>query len=42
MLVEFDTPKNLLEKEKGFLRTLVDESENKEALIQLANKTDIE
>lgn len=37
-LVEFDTPKNLLAKEKGFLRALVNESEDKEYLIELANK----
>lgn len=37
-LVEFDTPRNLLGREKGFLRALVDESEDKEMLVELANK----
>lgn len=36
-LVEFDTPKNLLKKEEGFLRALVDESADKEVLVKLAN-----
>jgi ABC-type multidrug transport system fused ATPase/permease subunit len=36
-LVEFDSPKTLLTKEGGFLRALVDESADKEALHALAN-----
>ena len=36
-LVEFDTPKNLLNNEKGFLRALVDESDDKDKLFELAN-----
>ena len=36
-LVEFDTPKNLLKNEKGFLRALVDESDDKDKLFELAN-----
>lgn len=36
-LVEFDTPKNLLKKEEGFLRALVDESADKAVLVKLAN-----
>lgn len=38
-LVEFDTPQNLLKKENGFLRDLVNESEDKEVLIELARKS---
>ena len=37
-LVEFDTPKNLLQNEKGFLRALVDESEDRDVLKALASK----
>lgn len=37
-LVEFDTPHKLLKKESGFLRDLVNESEDREALIELAYK----
>jgi ABC-type multidrug transport system fused ATPase/permease subunit len=35
-LVEFDTPKNLLEKEESFLRALVDESADKDELYAIA------
>ncbi|KAI5122638.1 hypothetical protein M0805_008723 [Coniferiporia weirii] len=35
-VVEFDSPKKLLEKEKGFLRALVDESDDREILHKLA------
>lgn len=38
-LVEFDTPHKLLKKENGFLRDLVNESEDREALIKLADKS---
>ena len=38
-LVESDTPKNLLKNEKGFLRALVDESDDKDKLFELANRT---
>ena len=37
-LVEFDTPKNLLKNEKGFLRALVDESDDKDKLFELADR----
>ena len=37
-LVEFDSPKNLLQNEIGFLRALVDESEDRDKLFELANK----
>ena len=37
-IVEFDTPKNLLQNEKGFLRALVDESEDRDVLKALASK----
>ncbi|KAJ8084403.1 hypothetical protein PM082_003172 [Marasmius tenuissimus] len=37
-LVEFDSPKNLLEKENGLLKTLVDESHDKEALYSMATQ----
>jgi len=35
-LVEYDTPKNLLKNPKGFLRSLVDESGDRELLYQMA------
>ena len=37
-LVEFDTPKNLLRKESGtgYLRSLVEESKDKDVLYKLA------
>ena len=35
-LVEFDSPKALLLKEKSFLRALVDESADKETLYAMA------
>ncbi|KAJ7743650.1 hypothetical protein B0H16DRAFT_1727689 [Mycena metata] len=35
-IVEFDTPKKLLEDESGLLRALVDESGDKEALYKMA------
>ncbi|KAH8113755.1 P-loop containing nucleoside triphosphate hydrolase protein [Phellopilus nigrolimitatus] len=35
-LVEFDSPKKLLEKESGLLRALVDESDDRDALLKLA------
>ncbi|KAJ6489479.1 hypothetical protein C8R47DRAFT_1177182 [Mycena vitilis] len=35
-IVEFDTPKNLLQNEDGLLRALVDESGDKEALYKMA------
>ncbi len=35
-LVEFDSPAQLLKKEKGFLRALVDESNDKAALYAMA------
>lgn len=38
-LVEFDTPKNLLKHEKGLLRALVDESEDREILLKLASSS---
>ena len=34
-LAEFDTPKNLLLKDGGLLRALVDESDDREALLKL-------
>ena len=37
-LVEFDSPKILLQNETGFLRALVDESEDRDKLFELANK----
>ena len=37
-LVEFDTPRNLLKNGKGFLRALVDESDDKDKLFELANR----
>ena len=38
-LVEFDTPKNLLKNESGLLRALVNESDDKGALLKLAGLT---
>ncbi|TFK76776.1 hypothetical protein BDN72DRAFT_873327 [Pluteus cervinus] len=38
-IVEFDTPKNLLAKENGTLRVLVDESSDKETLYAMAQGT---
>ena len=38
-LVEFDSPKNLLKKKDGLLRALVDESDDKEILLKLADTT---
>jgi ABC-type multidrug transport system fused ATPase/permease subunit len=38
-LVEFDSPKNLLGKEGGFFRALVDESGDKEMLHQILGTT---
>ncbi|KAF8188324.1 multidrug resistance-associated ABC transporter [Pholiota molesta] len=35
-LVEFDTPQNLLGKEKGLLRTLIESSKDKQALYEMA------
>jgi ABC-type multidrug transport system fused ATPase/permease subunit len=35
-LVEFDSPKNLLQQEDGFLRALVEESADKETLYAMA------
>jgi ABC-type multidrug transport system fused ATPase/permease subunit len=35
-LIEFDSPKNLLKNEDGFLRALVDESADKDALFAMA------
>lgn len=35
-LVEFDSPSNLLKKEGGFLKSLVDESGDREALYAMA------
>jgi ABC-type multidrug transport system fused ATPase/permease subunit len=35
-LIEFDSPKNLLQREDSFLRALVDESADKEALYAMA------
>ena len=35
-LVEFDSPKTLLQNEKSFLRALVDESADKEVLYAMA------
>lgn len=37
-IVEFDSPRVLLENKDGFLRTLVDESGDKESLIRMAEK----
>jgi ABC-type multidrug transport system fused ATPase/permease subunit len=38
-LVEFDSPAELLKNEKGLLRSLVDESGDKELLYSMASKT---
>ena len=35
-IVEYDSPKTLLEKEGGFLKSLVDESGDKDALYAMA------
>lgn len=35
-LVEFDSPKKLLEKESGLFRALVDESDDRDVLLKLA------
>lgn len=35
-LVEFASPKELLQNKKGFFRSLVDESEDRETLLKLA------
>lgn len=37
-IAEFDTPQNLLLREKGLLRALVDESGDKEALYGMASR----
>lgn len=39
-LREFDKPRNLLKKDDGMLRALVDESDDKEILIKLAGEDD--
>ena len=36
-LVEYDSPKALLGREKGYFRSLVDESDEREALLRLAH-----
>lgn len=38
-LVEFDTPKNLLKNEGGLLKSLVDESGDREALYAMTEVT---
>ena len=38
-VVEFDTPLNLLREKNGFLRRLVDASEDKNNLLELARLT---
>lgn len=38
-LIEFDSPKNLLQNEKSLLRALVDESADKETLYSMAEGT---
>lgn len=38
-LAEFDKPSELLKKEKGLLKALVDESGDKEHLYSMANAT---
>jgi ABC-type multidrug transport system fused ATPase/permease subunit len=38
-LIEFDSPKNLLKKKDGLLRALVDESDDKDILLKLADVT---
>ena len=35
-LVEFDSPRNLLQNERGLFRSLVEESNDKESLVRLA------
>lgn len=40
-LIEFDSPKNLLQNEKSLLRALVDESADKETLYSMAEDTSI-
>jgi len=37
-LVEFDSPANLLQKQEGYLRSLVDESRDREILYAIAHK----
>jgi ABC-type multidrug transport system fused ATPase/permease subunit len=37
-LVEFDSPVALLAKETGFLRSLVDESADKDELVEMAKR----
>ena len=37
-LVEFDSPKRLLEKGGGLFKALVDESDDKDKLFELANR----
>jgi ABC-type multidrug transport system fused ATPase/permease subunit len=37
-MVEFDSPANLLKKTGGFLKSLVDESGDREVLYQLAER----
>jgi ABC-type multidrug transport system fused ATPase/permease subunit len=36
-LMEFDTPTNLLKNKSGLLRALVDESDDKETLLEMVN-----
>lgn len=36
-LVEFDSPSNLLKKNGGYFRSLVDESDDREMLLKLVN-----
>ena len=37
-MVEFDSPANLLKKSSGYLKSLVDESGDREGLYKLAEK----
>ena len=39
MKMEFDKPSELLKKPKGFFKSLVDESGDKDALYAVANKS---
>jgi hypothetical protein len=39
MQVEFDTPRALLENERGLLRALVDESADREVLLEMTKGT---
>lgn len=36
-LMEFDSPRNLLRKNDGYFRSLVDESEDRELLLKVVN-----